>query len=136
MTSKQWRLIGWLGTSLLIALPGVVHSAPVAAPAAAKPATQTAAEAPMYGSQLMSEQERTALRARMWAAQSDAERERIRTEHHEEMRKRAQAQGVTLPETPQAMHGPSDAHPHRHGHTDQGHRHRGHPTGHMHPKAP
>lgn len=132
MTCKQWLLMGWLGASLFTALPGVVHSAPAAAPATAKPA----AEAPMYGHQLMSEQERTTLRARMWAAQSDAERERIRTEHHEEMRKRAQAQGVTLPETPQAMHGPSDAHPHHHGHHDHGRRHHGHPSGHMHPKAP
>lgn len=133
MTCKQWLLMGWLGTSLFAALPGVVHSAAAVAPVAAKPAAPAAAEAPMYGSQLMSEQERTTLRARMWAAQSDAERERIRTEHHEEMRKRAQAQGVTLPETPPAMHNPGEAHPHHHGHHDHhdhGRRHRGHPQTH------
>ena len=61
-----------------------------------------AAQEPIFGSQLMSEQERTVHRARMWAAQSDEARNAIRAEHHEQMRARAQERGVTLPETPPA----------------------------------
>ena len=54
----------------------------------------------MFGSQLMTEQERTVFRARMWAAESDEARAAIRAEHHEQMRARAQERGLTLPEVP------------------------------------
>ena len=64
---------------------------------AAAPAPET-----IFGSQLMTEQERTVHRARMWAAQSDEARNAIRAEHHEQMRARAQERGVTLPEAPPA----------------------------------
>ncbi len=61
-----------------------------------------AAQEPIFGSQLMTEQERTVHRARMWAAQSEEARNAIRAEHHEQMRARAQERGVTLPEVPPA----------------------------------
>ncbi len=61
-----------------------------------------AAQETVFGSQLMTEQERTVYRARMWAAQNEEARAAIRAEHHEQMRARAQAQGLTLPETPPA----------------------------------
>ena len=61
-----------------------------------------AAQEPIFGSQLMTEQERTVHRARMWAAQSDEARNAIRAEHHEQMRARAQERGVSLPEVPPA----------------------------------
>ncbi len=61
-----------------------------------------AAQEPIFGSQLMTEQERTVHRARMWAAENDEARNAIRAEHHEQMRARAQERGVTLPETPPA----------------------------------
>ena len=61
-----------------------------------------AAQEPIFGSQLMTEQERTVHRARMWAAQSDEARNAIRAEHHEQMRARAQERGLTLPEVPPA----------------------------------
>lgn len=57
-----------------------------------------AAQQPIYGSQLMTEQERTVYRARMWAAENDEARAAIRAEHHEQMRARAQERGLTLPE--------------------------------------
>jgi hypothetical protein len=59
----------------------------------------------IYGYQLMSPAERNEYRDRMRAAQSVQEREQIRAEHHAEMQKRAQAQGITLPDTPPAARG-------------------------------
>ncbi|TCW70049.1 hypothetical protein [Burkholderia sp. SRS-25] len=54
----------------------------------------------IYGSQLMTPAERNEYRSRMLAAASDAEREKIRNEHHAEMQKRAKARGVKLPDVP------------------------------------
>lgn len=60
---------------------------------------QTKAE-PIYGSQLMNKQERDQYRQRMRDAQTAQERDRIRQEHHEQMKERAKAQGKTLPDNP------------------------------------
>ena len=54
----------------------------------------------IYGSQLMTQQERNQYRERMRAAQTQQERERLRAEHHERMRERARERGVTLPASP------------------------------------
>lgn len=54
----------------------------------------------IYGSQLMTEQERNAYRERIRMAKTNEERERIRAEHHKEMLARAKERGVTLPEEP------------------------------------
>ncbi|SOT41416.1 hypothetical protein [Burkholderia cenocepacia] len=54
----------------------------------------------IYGSQLMTPAERAEYRTRMLAAASDAEREKIRAEHHAEMQKRAKARGIKLPDAP------------------------------------
>ncbi|TNF37913.1 MAG: hypothetical protein EP315_01925, partial [Gammaproteobacteria bacterium] len=43
----------------------------------------------IYGSQLMTEQERNEYRNRMRAAKTEQEREQIRNEHHERMKIRA-----------------------------------------------
>jgi hypothetical protein len=59
----------------------------------------------VYGSQLMTQQERDEHRAKMRAAKTDKEREQIRKEHHEKMKERAKVQGVTLPDEPPAMGG-------------------------------
>jgi len=59
----------------------------------------------VYGSQLMTQQERTAYQARMRAAKTQEERERIRAEHHEQMKVRAKERGVTLPDEPPARGG-------------------------------
>jgi hypothetical protein len=61
-----------------------------------------AQEPPIYGSQLMTEQERAEYRIRLGNAASEEERQRIRLEHHAEMQKRAQAMGVVLPDEPPA----------------------------------
>jgi hypothetical protein len=54
----------------------------------------------IYGSQLMTPQERIEYRKRMRAARTAEEREKIRNEHHELMKERAREQGITLPDTP------------------------------------
>jgi hypothetical protein len=54
----------------------------------------------IYGSQLMTAQERDQYRERMRAAKTDEERERIRAEHHERMNERASARGMSLPDQP------------------------------------
>ena len=54
----------------------------------------------IYGSQLMTEQEREAYRSRMRIAETEEERERIRNEHHEQMQERAREQGMSMPDEP------------------------------------
>ena len=58
----------------------------------------------VYGSHLMSNQERAEYRSRMNAAKSAEERMRIRNEHHERMKVRAKERGVKIPKEPPAMH--------------------------------
>jgi Spy/CpxP family protein refolding chaperone len=57
------------------------------------------AQAPeqIYGSQLMTEQERAEYQAKMRAAKSPEEREQIKKEHHERMKARAEERGVPIP---------------------------------------
>ena len=64
-----------------------------------------AAEAPIYGSQLMTRQERIEHRNKLRAAKSVEEREQVRLQHHEQMQLRAKEKGVTLPDAPPAMGG-------------------------------
>ena len=66
---------------------------------AADPAPK-AAEQQIYGSQLMTQQERLEHRARLQAAKTAEEREQIRKEHHERMQQRAKEKGLRLPEQP------------------------------------
>ncbi|MEW6500125.1 MAG: hypothetical protein AB1456_01425 [Thermodesulfobacteriota bacterium] len=80
--------------ALTLALPFAAG----AALAADQPAGQTQAEEQVYGSQIMTPQERAEHRAKMRAAKTAAEREKIRKEHHERMVQRAKERGVTLPE--------------------------------------
>ncbi len=54
----------------------------------------------VYGSQLMTPQERNEYRQQMHSAKTVQERERIRSEHHQRMVERAKARGLTLPDMP------------------------------------
>jgi 1,2-phenylacetyl-CoA epoxidase catalytic subunit len=55
----------------------------------------------VYGSQLMTQQERNEYDALMNAARTGKERDQIRQAHQEQMKERAKQRGVTLPdETP------------------------------------
>jgi hypothetical protein len=56
----------------------------------------------VYGSQLMTPQERLDYRARMRTAKTLEEKNAIRKEHHQAMKERAASLGVTLPDEPQA----------------------------------
>jgi hypothetical protein len=63
----------------------------------------------IYGSQMMTQQERDQYRQKMQTAKTAEERERIRAQHHEQMKQRAQARGITLPDQPPAGRGPASA---------------------------
>lgn len=54
----------------------------------------------VYGWQLMTPAERAAFQQQMRNAKSDQEREALRLQHHEQMKKRAAEQGVSLPDAP------------------------------------
>ncbi len=56
----------------------------------------------IYGSQMMTQQERSEYQTRMRAAKTAEEREQIRQQHHEEMQARAKERGMTLPDEPPA----------------------------------
>ena len=60
----------------------------------------SAADEPVYGYQLMTEQERAEHRAKMQSFQTEQEREAYRQQHHKMMQERARAQGITLPDEP------------------------------------
>lgn len=62
-------------------------------------------EKQIYGSQLMTQQERNEYRTRVRAAKTAEEREQIRKEHHEQMKERAKERGVTLPDKPPTQGG-------------------------------
>ena len=64
-----------------------------------------AADAPIYGSQLMTNQERIEHRNKLRNAKTAEEREQVRLQHHEQMQLRAKEQGVTLPDAPPAAGG-------------------------------
>ncbi|MBI4757144.1 MAG: hypothetical protein HY778_17360 [Betaproteobacteria bacterium] len=59
----------------------------------------------IYGSQLMTQQERNEYRAKMRTATTAEAREQVRLEHHESMKARAAERGVTLPDEPPARGG-------------------------------
>jgi hypothetical protein len=61
------------------------------------------ADETVYGSQMMTNQERMEHRTKMNAAKTVQEREQVRLEHHEQMQLRAKERGVTLPDTPPAQ---------------------------------
>jgi hypothetical protein len=60
--------------------------------------TQTKTQERIYGSQLMTQQERDEFRSKLRAAKSIEERDQIRKEHHERMKERAKERGINLPD--------------------------------------
>lgn len=64
-----------------------------------------AADTPIYGSQLMTKQERIEHRNKLRAAKTVEERDQVRLQHHEQMQLRAKEKGVTLPDAPPATGG-------------------------------
>ncbi len=72
------------------------------APAIASAQSADADQPPIYGSQIMTEQERLEYRQRMRNATSATKQQQIRAEHHQRMQQRAQQMGKTLPDEPPA----------------------------------
>jgi hypothetical protein len=88
----QFRTLSLLAGTLAI---GLILAADI------KPwSAEAQSQEPIYGSQLMTEQERSAYRDRMRSTKTAEEREKIRAEHHKQMTERAKERGVTLPEEP------------------------------------
>lgn len=94
--TRQAFMLSLLAGCLTTLLPATLPSAFATQP--------TMAQGTADVRQLMTDKEQTEFRARMWAAKTDEERNRIRTEHHEEMKKRALAKGMSLPDAPPPMH--------------------------------
>jgi len=67
--------------------------------AMAIPGTSVFSAEQIYGSQLMTQQERIEHRTKMQSMKTMEERERYRMEHHMKMQERAEEQGVTLPDS-------------------------------------
>ena len=90
-------------TTVALAAALLAGAVPVHAEDAAP--VQRQAQEQVYGSQLMSNQERIEYRAKLRNATSAQEREQIRLDHHQAMQERAQARGLTLPDMAPAMGG-------------------------------
>lgn len=58
---------------------------------------------PIFGSQMMTREERAAYRGKMRAAKTPEERATLRSEHHDQMVARAKERGVTLPAEPPSV---------------------------------
>ncbi|ACD94349.1 hypothetical protein [Trichlorobacter lovleyi] len=84
----------------LLAVPAGLFAAEEATPQPVAPAVKKQAREQIYGSQLMTRQERLEHRTKLRAAKTAEEREQIRKEHHEKMQQRARERGVTLPDMP------------------------------------
>jgi len=63
---------------------------------------RTQAQEHVYGSQLMTPQERDQYRAKMRSLTTEQEREQLRQQHHKAMQQRAKERGMTLPDEPPA----------------------------------
>ncbi len=90
--------------AVVVSFALVVALAP-GATAAAEPGADNATEV-VRGRDLMTGEERASQRRRMRQAESEAERLRIRAEHHAAMYRRAREQGLGIPETMPAERGP------------------------------
>jgi len=90
--------------TLLVALLAMLgaNTAAAADQAQAVPETQamTQSDELIYGSQLMTPQERSEHRAKMRSLKTKEEREAFRTEHHKIMQERAKKMGKTIPDLP------------------------------------
>lgn len=84
-------------------------AAPVAAQMQSSDKMQVQERDRIYGSELMTMQERSEYQTRMRALKTEQEREAFRLEHHKKMQERAKAVGKTLPDMPPADHGPGMA---------------------------
>jgi len=87
---------------IVMALAAVTAMATPVLPAQERVQTEKSAQTQerIYGSQLMTPQEREQHRAKMRSLKTEQERERYRLQHHKEMQQRAKERGVTIPDEP------------------------------------
>ncbi|MDP2693847.1 MAG: hypothetical protein Q8O58_03110 [Gallionella sp.] len=97
----------WLALSAAMCVMLGANVSVAADQAQTRQKTQDKAQKPelIYGSQLMTREERTEYRAKMRSLKTKEEREALRMEHHQNMQERAKAQGKTLPDMPMAKGG-------------------------------
>lgn len=75
-------------------------------------------DAPIYGSQMMTDRERNEYREKMRNAKTLKEQETIRSQHHDQMKERGKSRGMMLPDEPPARglgNGPGSSSPGRSG---------------------
>lgn len=90
---KKTLLVSAIASGLMVIVsPGFAEETPV----------QKQAQEQIYGSQMMTAQERAEYQAKMRAAKTVEAREQIRAEHHQAMQVRAKEKGLTLPDSPPA----------------------------------
>lgn len=94
---KRTFTLSMLTAALALSIGLALATEPASTP---PPAKET-----VYGSQLMTQQERAAHQAKMRAAKTPEEKAQVRAEHHEKMKVRADQQGKVLPENPPAVGG-------------------------------
>jgi len=66
---------------------------------------QPPAKEQVYGSQVMTQKERAAHRAKIGTAKTAEEKEKVRAEEHARLKERAEQQGKVMPENPPAKAG-------------------------------
>lgn len=89
---------------ILLMAAGVVLFCPAISTAAEQESSQKQVQEQkqeqIYGSQLMTQDERAEHRAKMRSLKTREEREAYRLEHHKKMQERAREKGVVLPDEP------------------------------------
>jgi hypothetical protein len=103
MEERIVNLVSLVISTLAVAISLTSGVTLAADPEPAKKTPQ--AKEQVYGSQLMTEQELSQHRTKMRTAKTAEEREKIRKEHHEQMKERAKERGLTLPDEPPARGG-------------------------------
>lgn len=94
------------GAVAMVVAGGIVGAAtPAAAQDKDQDRVQQRDQERIFGSQLMTQQERLDYSNRMRSMKTDQERQAFRLEHHTQMQERARQTGVTLPDDPPQVPG-------------------------------
>ncbi len=89
-----------LSCGIAAGVPVLAQDAPAEGRRAPSPSLTHSRNGDVYGWQLMTHEERAAVQARLRAARTPEEADRIRRENHAAMQARARERGVSLPPPP------------------------------------
>lgn len=92
----------WMASLVAVAFTVPAVSAPAADQTQTKETAKSQIRDQIYGSQLMTREERLEYRNKMRNLKTVEEREQFRLDHHKQMQERAKERGVTLPDQPPA----------------------------------